>query len=836
MYHLSLEIFSSCRSFEGHGIKIDDGGQWMSNLISLTHLYFQSVSNLNRSHTWLQVIAKLPKLKELSLVHCSLSDHFILSSRPSIFNFSTSLSVLDLSFNTFTSPMVFQWVSNTTSSLVELDLSNNILEGSTSIHFGMFMNSLRHLDLSTNYFKARDLKSFMNICTLSSLNLYQNNLTEDLPSILDHLSSVFSSLKTLSLDINRLSGTIPEDVKLPSTLEGLSIILNFLDGGIPKLFGNACALRSLDMSHNSLNLSIFSTLQVLKLSENELNGKIPEGNKLPYKLEDLSIRSNRLEGGIAKLFGNACSLLSLDMFNNSFTNELPKVISHLSCARYSLEELNLGVNQINGILPDFSTFTFLKRLNLSKTKLNGEIPKDIQLPPQLEELYMDSNSLIGVLSDYHFANMSNLKKLHLSDNLLALTFIGNWVPPFQLPTIELRSCKLGPTFPKWLQSQNKFFNIDISNVAISDIVPEWFWAKLPRQKVMKMNISYNNLRGILPKFPPTYIPTSMSFGSNQFEGSIPLFLRNFGRLDLSKNKLSSSLSFSCENGTLQGLSHLDLSYNRLSEHIPDCWRQLNSLVYLDLSYNKFSRKIPTSMGSLLHLQALLLRNNSLVEGIPFSMRNCRKLVMVDMSGYKLSGSIPDCIGTERELQILILGRNQFFGSLPSRICCLRNIQLLDLLVNNLSGKIPKCIKNLTSMAQTTSSIYHGDHWYFFKNSIYATNMSYDLNALLTWKGSEQMFMNREIPLEIKKLSGLISLNLSRKNLTGEIPSNIGNLAVLDSLDLSRNQLVDLSHNHLTGKIPTATQLQGFNPSSYEDNFNLCGPPLKKMCAKGRSTQ
>nr|XP_007152138.1 hypothetical protein PHAVU_004G105500g [Phaseolus vulgaris]ESW24132.1 hypothetical protein PHAVU_004G105500g [Phaseolus vulgaris] len=360
--------------------------------------------------------------------------------------------------------------------------------------------------------------------------------------------------------------------------------------------------------------------------------------------------------------------------------------------------------------------------------------------------------------------MSNLKKLHLSNNSLALIFTKNWVPPFQLPTIELRSCKLGPTFPKWLQTQNKFSNIDISNAAISDTVPEWFWAKLPRQKVMKMNISYNNLRGILPKFPPTYIPTSMSFGSNQFEGSIPLFLRNSGRLDLSKNKLS---------------------------------KKLNSLVYLDLSHNNFSGKIPTSMGSLLHLQVLFFRNNSLVEGIPFSMRNCRKLVM---------------------------------------ICCLRNIQLLDLSVNNLSGKIPKSIKNPTSMAQTTSSIYHGDHWYFFKNSIYASNMSYDLNALLTWKGSEQI---------------LISLNLSRNNLTEEIPSNIGNLAFLDSLDLSRNQFVDsiplsvtqihrlgvldLSHNHLTRKISTATQLQGFNPSSYEDNFNLCGPPLQKMCIEGRST-
>ncbi|KAL9276570.1 hypothetical protein ACSQ67_025887 [Phaseolus vulgaris] len=190
---------------EGDGIKIDDGGQWLPNLISLTHLYLDFVSSLNLSQSWLQPILNLPKLRELDLIDCSLSDHFIISSKPSHFNSSTSLSVLHLSFNTFTSPMVFHWVSNFTSNLVELNLDGNLLEGSTSSHFGM--NSLRNLDLSYNYFKARDLKSFTNICTLSSLNLNQNNLTEDLPSILDHLSSgcVRHSLQELDPSSNHIT-------------------------------------------------------------------------------------------------------------------------------------------------------------------------------------------------------------------------------------------------------------------------------------------------------------------------------------------------------------------------------------------------------------------------------------------------------------------------------------------------------------------------------------------------------------------------------------------------------------------------------------------------------
>ena len=114
--------------------------------------------------------------------------HFILSLRPSKFNFSSSLSVLDLSWNSFTSSMILQWLSNVTSNLVELDLSYNLLEGSTSNHFGRVMNSLEHLDLSYNIFKGEDLKSFANICTLHSLYMPANHLTEDLPSILHNLS------------------------------------------------------------------------------------------------------------------------------------------------------------------------------------------------------------------------------------------------------------------------------------------------------------------------------------------------------------------------------------------------------------------------------------------------------------------------------------------------------------------------------------------------------------------------------------------------------------------------------------------------------------------------
>jgi EIX receptor 1/2 len=62
-----------------------------------------------------------------------------------------------------------------------------------------------------------------------------------------------------------------------------------------------------------------------------------------------------------------------------------------------------------------------------------------------------------------------------SFNSLTLKFSRAWVPSFHdLDVIRLGSCKLEPAFPKWLQTQKNFSQLDVLDAGISNTIPTWF--------------------------------------------------------------------------------------------------------------------------------------------------------------------------------------------------------------------------------------------------------------------------------------------------------------------------------------------------------------------------
>ncbi|XP_028773290.1 receptor-like protein 43 [Neltuma alba] len=93
---------------------------WISKLSSITNLGLNNVSDVGYSHLWLQMIGKLlPQLRQLlRLTGCGITYAHNLPS-----NYSSSLVVLDLSFNNLSSSL-FKWPFNFSSNLQELYLRN----------------------------------------------------------------------------------------------------------------------------------------------------------------------------------------------------------------------------------------------------------------------------------------------------------------------------------------------------------------------------------------------------------------------------------------------------------------------------------------------------------------------------------------------------------------------------------------------------------------------------------------------------------------------------------------------------------------------------------------
>ncbi|MBA0832146.1 hypothetical protein Goarm_016553 [Gossypium armourianum] len=379
--------------------------------------------------------------------------------------------------------------------------------------------------------------------SLSSLYLQDCQFPVVDPSSLSHINSSKSLAVLQLIDSIVHPSTFPLLLNMSNKLTALHLSKNHLNGIIPISFahmgsslGNLCKLRTLLLNGNYIN------------------------EPLPVILEKPS--------GCVK-----DSLQVLDLSVNQIKGSLPEIITRFS----SLKELCLDDNKLDGALPDnVGNLSSLAVLNLARNKLTGSLPQSIGLMSGLKVLDVSSNSFNDFTSEIHFLKLSKLKFLTLSFNSLSLNFSSGWIPPFQLNTINLRCCKLGPSFPVWLQTQRNFSHLDISNSEISDNIPNWFW-RLP-SNLLFLNLSFNNL-------------------NNQLSGNLPDCWMNFKQLvvlNLESNSLSGVIPRSF--GSLHKLQTLRLSNNSFSSELPPSLTNCRSLKLLDLGENRFSGNILACMG------------------------------------------------------------------------------------------------------------------------------------------------------------------------------------------------------------------------------------------------
>ncbi|XP_028798346.1 receptor-like protein EIX1 [Neltuma alba] len=539
---------------------------------------------------------------------------------------------------------------------------------------------------------------------------------------------------------------------------------------------------------------------------------IPEFIGSLVKLRHLDLTQAYFGGKIPYQLGNLSSLRILRLSYNYLIGEIPWELGNL----VNLQELMLPFNDLGGVIPyqlglnsnllegpipdDLGKImNSLQILYLQNNQLNGTMPKTIANLVGLEEFNVASNVLGGRITNLaHFANLTKLKLLDLSWNSFTLNFSNNWIPQFQLTSFAAQSVALGPSFPRWLQTQNNLYDLDVSDSGISDMETTTAFLCSTKRSLNHLNISSNNIKGQLP--------------------DCWNHLASLRILDLSNNEFSGKIPTSM--GSLILARHLILRDNHFTGQIPSL-QNCTQLVMLDVARNELSGPIPPWIGfNLQNLQVLSMRNNH------------------------FNGSLPSYLCHLTNIQVLDLSLNNLSGQIPK---CLRNLSAM--------ARKPKSTDAIDEFYVFTN----GSPSYVFSYDFYPTvrwkgkELSFkDDQRLLKLIDISENELCGKIPREIGNLSELVSLDLSSNNLSGAIPWELGNLHALEFLDLSTNHVsgpipssfsemnwlavLNLSNNNLSGKIPSGTQLQSFDASAYDGNPFLCGSPLQRLCPDEKGTK
>ena len=282
--------------------------------------------------------------------------------------------------------------------------------------------------------------------------------------------------------------------------------------------------------------------------------------------------------------------------------------------------------------------------------------------------------------------------------------------------------------------------LQLSGIHLSFPINSTFNASTPKLQLLGLNACN------LTEFP-TFLHSQhelemLSLAYNKIQGQIPNWIFNIGKqtllcLDLSSNFLTTFESF-----------------NHTPPILP--W---DSLLNLVLSFNKLQGSLPIPPPSITQYN---VSNNKLTGEISPLFCNLSSIVMLDLSHNNLGGMLPQCLSKLSDLVVLNLQKNNFHGILPGIYMEESRVRAIDVSYNQLEGQVPRSLSNCTML----EVLLLGNNRF--------------LDTFPSWLG---------------KLPRLRVLSLQSNGFHSAIEKP------KSSLDFPKLQIIDVSFNNFTSKLP-----------------------------------
>ncbi|KAG2621977.1 hypothetical protein PVAP13_3NG293446, partial [Panicum virgatum] len=331
-----------------------------------------SASSLDYSNNMFSSLLLNFTLYLSSTVYLKLSNNNISGHLPHSICKSSQLEILDLSYNNFSRLVPPCLMENGVLSI--LNLRENQFKGMlpTNISSGC---SIETIDLHGNKIEGQLPRALHNCANLEVLDLGRNHIADTFPSWLGRLLN----LRVLVLRFNLFHGSIDylEDEKsrkqFPS-LQIIDLVSNNLSSNLhPQWFENLKSMKMYNntgkiIDHQNLTRGFYQDSVTISYK-----GSVMTFEKILTTLTVIDISDNALEGSIPASIGNLVSLHVLRMSHNAFSGEIPPQLGSMTALG---ESLDLSSNMLSAEIPqELTNLTFLSTLNLSNNQLDERIPQ-----------------------------------------------------------------------------------------------------------------------------------------------------------------------------------------------------------------------------------------------------------------------------------------------------------------------------------------------------------------------------------------------------------------------------------------------------------------------------